>query len=70
MCRHRMIMDKKTKLHTVAKAVRLEHNDHNDDVFIVFKIIDEQFKRRIMNDWQQDVEMQLIGKSLVLEEEE
>jgi len=60
----------KTRLHTVAKAVRLEQNDHNDDVFIVFKIIDEQFKRRIMNDWQQDVEVQVVGKALVLEEEE
>ncbi len=53
---------------TVAQVVRMEHNPDNDELFLVFQIVDEEFKARIKKDWMQDVELHLIGKSLVLKE--
>ena len=49
---------------TVAVAVRIEHNPDNDELFLVFQIVDEDFKSRIKKDWTQDIDLQLIGKSL------
>lgn len=51
---------------TVAVVVRMEHNPDNDELFLVFQIIDESFKSRIKKDWMQDVELKLIGKHLIL----
>lgn len=58
------------KYHTVAKAVRVEHDRSDDTVFLVFKIIDEKFKSRIKNDWTQDIPMIIIDKKLVEFKEE
>ena len=52
----------------VAIAVRVEHNTDNDDVFLVFQIVDESFKNKIKEDWTQDIEMRLINKTLVIKE--
>lgn len=56
------------RFYVVAKAVRLECVENKDEVFIVFKIIDEQFKKQILEDWNKDVELQVIGQSLVKKE--
>jgi hypothetical protein len=53
---------------TVAKAVRMEHNPETDTLYIVFEIVDEDFKKRIKDDWMQDVELKLLGKGLVEKE--
>ena len=53
------------KYHAVAEAVRVEHDRSDDTVFLVFKIIDEKFKRKIKNDWTQDLPLIMIGKKLV-----
>jgi hypothetical protein len=53
---------------TVAVVVRMEHNPDNDELFLVFQVIDEEFKKRMKKDWMQDVELQLIGKELVIKE--
>ena len=52
---------------TVATAVRMEHNPDTDELFLVFQIVDEDFKRRIKRDWMQDVELKLLGRNLVKE---
>lgn len=57
----------KRQNYTVAKAVRMEHNPNSDAVYIVFEITDEEFKNRIKKDWSQDIELKLIGKTLVEE---
>jgi len=58
----------KTPKQTVAKAIRVEHDPDSDDLFLVFEIVDDDFKRRIKRDWTDDIELKLIGKNLVLEE--
>ena len=55
-------MSKDPKFHTVAKAVRLERIQETDEVFIVFQVIDEMFKQRIQNNWEDDVELKLVVK--------
>ena len=39
---------------TVAKLIRLEKSKNKDDLFIVFEVIDEDFKQRIKSDWLVD----------------
>jgi len=61
-------MSKDPKFHTVAKAIRLECVQETGDVFIIFQIVDEKFKKRIKDEWMDEVEMRLINKDLVLKE--
>lgn len=53
--------------HIVANGVRLELDDNNGDVYIVFKIIDPVFKKKIRESWLDDIELKVINKSLVQE---
>lgn len=55
--------------HTVAVAVRLEHIPDEDKVFLVFEVVDEKFKKKIKEDWSQDIEFKVIEKKLVLNED-
>lgn len=57
-------MKEKDRYREVAEAVRVEYNKHNDDVFLVFKITDERFKKRIKDDWTQDIDLKIIDKGL------
>jgi hypothetical protein len=60
-------MDNNTrnKLDTVARAVRMEVDPLTGDLYLVFKVIDESFKQRIREDWNADVELIVLGKSLI-----
>ncbi len=49
---------------TVAVASRLEHEQDTDRVFIVFEIIDEQFKQKVKIDWVKDIDLILENKNL------
>jgi hypothetical protein len=62
-------MSSNPRNHTIARAVRIEYIENSNDVFIVFKIVDERFKQHIRNNWEEDVECRVIGKELVIEEE-
>ncbi len=57
-------MNEKDSYQEVAKAVRVEYGRHNDEVYIVFKIMDEKFKKRIKDDWNADVDLKIIDKKL------
>lgn len=57
-----------SKYKEVAKGVRLEVDDSNGDVYIVFRIIDEQFKQKIRANWGDDIEFKVVNKTLVLKE--
>jgi hypothetical protein len=50
---------------TVARAVRMEVDPLTGDLYLVFKIIDESFKQRIRESWEADVELKILGRSLV-----
>jgi hypothetical protein len=52
----------------VATAIRMEHNPETNELYLVFVIVDEDFKKRIKEDWMQDIELKLLGKNLVVKE--
>lgn len=58
-------MDQKALQRTIAKAVRVEHDIKTDTLYLVFEITDEQFREEIRRDWMKDVEVKIIGKTLV-----
>ena len=60
----------KTLTKVVAEAIRVEHNPENDTMYLVFEIKDENFKNRIKKDWTEDIELKLLGKSLMLKDQE
>jgi len=49
----------------VAKGIRLEIDPLTGDLYLIFKIVDEQFKQKVREDWENDVEMQVDGKDLI-----
>ncbi len=49
----------------IAKAIRVEYAADTDTVYLVFEIIDEEFKQQIKKDWTQDINTKLNGKYLV-----
>jgi hypothetical protein len=53
----------------LAEAVRIEHDEKNDNIYIVFKVIDENFKRQVKTNWTKDIEYQLLGKYLLPKED-
>lgn len=57
-------MSKDPKYKTVAEAIRVELDDSNDDLYLVFKIVDEQFKQKIRADWNKDIELVILGTKL------
>jgi hypothetical protein len=59
---------KKDNNQTVAEIARMEHNENTDDLYLVFKVVDEGFKKRIKKDWMEDIELKIIGKKLVIKE--
>ena len=57
-------MNEKDRCNVVAKAVRIEHDKSNNEVYLVFHITDEQFKSRIKKDWAQDIDLKIINREL------
>lgn len=57
-------MNEKDAYKPVAIAVRLEHEEDTDTVYLVFKITDDKFKARIKKDWTQDIDLKLVNKRL------
>lgn len=53
----------------LAEAVRLEYEEKNGNLFIVFKVIDQKFKNDIKTNWTKDIEYRLIDKLLVSNED-
>lgn len=50
---------------TIARAVRMEIDPLTGDVYLVFKVLDEAFKQKVREDWDQDVELKILGRDLV-----
>ena len=63
-------MDKKSLNHTIAVAVRVEQNFESNELFLVFEVVDEEFKKQIKENWMADIELKIIGRKLVLNKEE
>jgi hypothetical protein len=50
---------------TIARAVRIEIDPLTGDVYLVFKVIDEAFKKNVRENWEQDIEVKVLGRDLV-----
>jgi hypothetical protein len=50
---------------TIARAVRIEIDPLTGDVYLVFKVIDEAFKQNVRENWEQDIEVKVLGRDLV-----
>lgn len=55
---------------TIADIVRIEVDQENNDVFLVFKVSDPGFKKRVIQDWTQDINLEIKYKQLVLKKDE
>ncbi len=53
----------------VGEAVRVEYEEKSGELYIVFKITDEQYKHTLKRDWTKDIEFRVIDKLLVKENE-
>lgn len=68
--KHYMIGNMKNEQYQImAKAIRVESNPDTGELFLVFEVMDEDLKKRIKTDWLQDIELKLIGKNLIKNEE-
>ena len=50
---------------TVARAIRMEIDPNTGDLYLVFKVIDEDFKQRVRENWSRDVQLEVMGRDLV-----
>lgn len=58
----------KSNYKIIAEAVRIEYNEKDGKLFLVFEVIDEVQKKNIKSNWVNDIEYKLIGKLLIEEE--
>ena len=54
----------------LAEAIRIEHEQDKDKVYIVFEVKDEKFKQLVKTSWSKDIEYKLINKYLIESEGE
>lgn len=62
------MVDKNINNKVIAEAVRIEHIESTDTVYLVFEITDERFKKEIKKDWTKDIDLVLLGKKLIKNE--
>jgi hypothetical protein len=48
-----------SKPDTVARAVKMEIDKLTGDLYLVFKVIDEDFKKRVRENWNEDIELRI-----------
>lgn len=48
----------------LATAIRIEHDESSDEVFIVFKVSNQKFKKEILKTWSQDIEFVVKNKKI------
>lgn len=60
-------MNKNALKETVAVAVRVEYRSDSDELYVVFEIVNEDLKKKIKQDWTQDIDFKLIDKNLIEE---
>jgi hypothetical protein len=50
----------------VARAIRMELDTDNNDLYLVFKVTNEFFSKKVREDWLKDLPMKVIGKNLII----
>ena len=49
----------------IAEASRIEIDEYTGKVFIVFEVLDPEFKLKIKSAWTKDIEFKIVNKTLV-----
>jgi hypothetical protein len=49
----------------VGEAVRIEYQEQDGKLFLVFEITNEKYKQTVKKDWIKDIEFRLVERSLV-----
>jgi hypothetical protein len=49
----------------VARAIRMEIDPNTGDLYLVFKVVNEDFKQRVRDNWSADVDLQILGRDLI-----
>lgn len=57
-------VNEKDNCNVVANLVRVELDDDNDTMYLVFHVTNEKLKNKIKKDWMQDIDLKLIDKNL------
>ena len=52
----------------LAEACRLEHDEQTGDLFIVFKVSSEKYKKFILAEWTNEIEFFVKNKKLIAKE--
>jgi hypothetical protein len=58
--------NKNALYHVVAEAIRIEFDEKSGAVYLVFELTDEDFKKRIKENWTADIELELEDKKLII----
>jgi len=53
----------------IAEAVRCEVDEDSGKFYIVFEVLDPVFKLKLKKEWVNDIEFEMVGKTLTLGEE-
>jgi hypothetical protein len=49
----------------VAKAIRMEIDPHDDSLYLVFKVTNVSFAKKVRENWLKDIPLNMIGKNLL-----
>lgn len=63
-------MNKKALNHTIAECIRIEFSETSGELYLVFQVTDEDFKKRVKNNWLADIDTVLLDKKLIEENKE
>jgi hypothetical protein len=56
---------KNKSLNTIlAEAIRIDYENSSGEVYIVFQVLDEDFKKHIKDNWIDDIDLKIIGRKL------
>ncbi len=50
--------------HTVCRAIRFEVDVDTNKMYLIFEVLDEEFKAQIYKEWNKDEDLELDGKEL------
>lgn len=56
----------KSEFEEVAEAIRVEHEEGSDRLFIVFEVTNTKYKQFIKKNWSEDILFRVIDKKLVM----
>ncbi len=56
----------KNNEHIIGEAVRIESNDIDGKLYIVFEVIDPQAKLDIRKNWIESIEYRIVDRKLIL----